>query len=310
MYIAPCTPYDIIKIIRSLKNTTSIGHDGIATKVIKYVAYHICDHLSHIVNICISTGSYPEALKTSIVKPLFKKDDKQSMNCYRPVALLPIFSKVFEKYIYLQIYNYLEKFNILTDSQKGFRKNKTIDMAIFDFINKVMINIDKKTPVCAIYCDMTQAFDYVNHNILLSKLEAYGVRGNVLQLMESYLKNRTQYTEISKININTRNEETYTSNKRIIKYGVPQGSVLGPLLFIIYINDLPKITNHPLSLFADDSTVTINSINKDTFEYDINTTLNSIINWLNNNNLKINLEKTKIMYFSQRLATPILSINY
>lgn len=173
-----------------------------------------------------------------------------------------------------------------------------------------MGNVDKRTPVCSIYCDMTQAFDYVNHDILLRKLEAYGIRGNILNLVESYLKNRKQFTEISKININTKKEETYASKKRIVKYGVPQGSVLGPLLFIIYINDLPLVTNYPVSLFADDSTVTIHSINKDKYEHEINNTINSIINWLDSNNLKINLEKTKIMFFSQRLEAPNINVQH
>lgn len=310
IFMAPSTPHDILQIIRSLKNTTSVGYDGISTKVLKYVAYHICNHLSHIINLCLDKGTYPENLKTSIVRPIFKKDNKQSMNCYRPISLIPVISKVFEKYIYNQLYNYLEKFNILSEDQKGFRKNKTINMAIFDFLRNVMINVDKRTPVCSIYCDMTQAFDYVDHDILLRKLEAYGIRGNILSLIESYLKNRRQYTEISKINIQTKKEEIYSSKQQEIKYGVPQGSVLGPLLFIIYINDLPTITNYPVSLFADDSTVTVHSNKNDIYEKEINDTIESIINWLNNNNLIINLEKTKIMFFNQRLATPNINVNH
>lgn len=233
------------------------------------------------------------------------------MDCYRPIALLTIFTKIFEKYLHRELYSFLETKNIITREQNGFRKNRNTNMAIYDFLDIVMNNVDNKTPTCAIYMDMTQAFDCVDHQILLDKLDAYGIRGILNKLIKSYLENRKQYVEVSRIDIKSKQEVTYTSHVRTLKFGVPQGSILGPLLFLIYINDLPKAIDHPMTLFADDSTVVMECKGDVTqYENDINGTLINIISWLKNNNLTVNIEKTKIMHFSQRIATPELNIQY
>lgn len=229
------------------------------------------------------------------------------MEFYRPIALISIF----EKYFYGELNNYLEKNSILCQEQNGFRQKRTINMAVYNFKKHIITRVDRTSPVCALFCDMTQAFDYVNHRTLLKKLESYGIRGNILDLFQSYLSNRRQKTAITRFNMKTKTEEIHLSDERHVQYGVPQGSVLGPLLFLIYINDMPKATKQPMTLFADDSTIIIECNDINDYKFDINETLTSVISYLNNNNLKINLKKTHIMHFSQRFANPTnLEVSY
>ena len=171
--------------------------------------------------------------------------------------------------------------------------------------------MDTRTPTIALYMDMSKAFDRVNHKILLNKLYAFGIRGNVHKLIESYLSDRKQIVELKRISPITRTEEVFTSEVRNITSGVPQGSILGPLFFIIYINDISTVTMHHMTLFADDSTILLAGNDRTALEFDLNNTLTTIIKWLEENDLKINLGKTKIMNFRQRAKSDTnLNLHY
>lgn len=310
IFLTPISPYDVIKIVKSLRNTKSVGYDGFITNVIKRNIEKLSIPLSHIINLSLNTGIYPKKLKLAIVKPVYKKGDKHNMKNYRPIALIPIISKIFERVLYDKVYWFFESNKILCNEQKGFRKGKSTNMAIYDFLVHILTNVDKGNPICSIFMDMTKAFDYVDHKILLTKLETYGIRGTALNLISSYLNSRQQMTVIDRLSNKTKTETSYYSDIRDVTFGVPQGSILGPLLFLVYINDLPATTTHPMILFADDSTVIIKCHDPSNYQNDINNTLQKIVTWLSYNNLRINLDKTKIIHFRQRTSLPDINLNY
>lgn len=309
IFLRPTYPDEIFKVINSLNNTNSVGIDGINTKLIKTCATFISEPLSYLVNMSLEQGIFPELLKSSIVKPLFKKGDVTNMSNYRPVTLIPVFSKIFEKIMLKRLHDFAISQEILSHDQFGFRKNSTTSLACFNLIKIITEAINENTPVTAIFLDMSKAFDYVDHKLLLFKLDKYGIRGKANDWIKSYLTDRNQCVEISKLQKN--NKIAIRSKFQGNNFGVPQGSVLGPFLFLIYINDLPNVTNHKTVLFADDTTVIVKCNDKSTYESEITITLDKIINWLTTNNLKINVEKTKMIQFQTYRRKPLhLNINH
>ena len=216
------------------------------------------------------------------VIPLHKDGSTQDLNNFRPISLLSIFDKIIEKIIHKRLYHFLEHHQILFENQFGFRKNNSTSYALMEITEKIKESIDSGKFGCGIFIDLRKAFDTVNHSILFKKLE-HGVRGVRLEWFISYLTDRKQHVFY--------NGES--SNLKPISCGVPQGSVLGPLLFLIYINDLPNIsTDLKFSLFADDTNIYFESDDLIKLEKVVNKELKNIFLWLNVNRLSLNVSKT------------------
>ena len=211
--------------------------------------------LTQLVNLSFEVGVFPDMLKSAKVTPIHKKESKLNHLNYRPISLLSVFSKIFEKLIYSRIYLFLTKNKLISNKQFGFRSNYSTNHALVSITERIKSLLDDTQFVCGIFIDLEKAFDTVNHEILCDKLNYYGLRGNVNKLIQSYLTNRKQF-----VSINGQDSEI-----RDINYGVPQGSSLGPLLFLIYIND-----------FADDTYILFGNKKLKAIETVMNTELKRV----------------------------------
>ena len=217
------------------------------------------------------TGIFHNKLKIAKVLPLFKKDDPTIMHNYRPISLVTAISKLFEKVVFSQLYEYFHKNNLFYDSQYGFFKNHWTEYASMELTDKVLKDIDEKKISLAIFMDLSKAFDTLDYNILIKKLANYGINGTPLEWFTSYLTGRSQYVEIDGV----------SSNVLSLSTGVPQGSILGPLLFLIYMNDIPYCAKYfNVILYADDTTLSNTILIPSMSHLNINDELAKVNDWL------------------------------
>lgn len=300
IYLNPINENDIKKEIMTLNNTNAVGPDGISTKILKACRDEVAPILAYFINQSLVTGKFPDVLKFAVVKPLFKKGDKAKIENYRPITLISIFSKIFEKVFYRQVMGFFNKYSVLRANQYGFQKQKCTTLATFNLVRHILQSTNDNLLTTVVLFDMSRAFDFVHHSLLLSKLEQNGIRGPALSWIASYLDDRRQCVQITKFQPNQLTHE-YKSSFVANGFGVPQGSVLGPLLFLVYINDLPQFASHRTILFADDISLVVSSkkdANIHEHEMDINSSMNIIIKWLTDNNLNINIDKTYYLNYN------------
>ena len=294
---------DIIATISSLKNKNSSGYDNISNKILKMICSEIAKPLSVIINQMFTTGIFPDSLKVAKIIPIFKSGDSNELSNYRPISLLTSFSKIFEKVIHKQLYDYLNENELLCPQQFGFRPNCSTELACATLTDHLLHQMDRMNIPINIYLDLSKAFDTLDHAILLKKMKTYGISAQNLSLFDSYLSNRKQYVVYDR----------GKSNFQTIKTGVPQGSVLGPLLFLIYINDFPRSSNiFNFLMYADDTTLYCNLNDIEEGNISLNNELNYITDWLACNKLSLNVNKTKFIVFHRKrknIKYPSISIN-
>ena len=296
MFLKPTTIHELLQICTSLNQSKSCGYDNISPLVVKETINCFVEPLCNIFNKSLSIGVFPESLKISKVVPLHEKDCPQNMKNYRPIAILSIFSKILEKIMHNRLYSFLSKYDVLINEQFGFRKNHSTCHGVLNLSTFVSNELDKGNFCMGLFMDLSKAFDTIDHHILLEKLFYYGVRGVALNWFKSYLVERKQYVVVDGVN----------SKHRVVTCGVPQGSVLGPLLFLVYINDILMSTRlFRFSLFADDTVAFMSHRNIHTLISIANTELRSLGEWFRSNKLIVNYDKTNyILFHSKKRRIP------
>ena len=291
-----CSEQELLNLVRSLKTNYSSGPDNINSKDLKEIIYTIKKKLVSAINNCLASGNFPSICKISKVIPIYKKGDKGNVENYRPISLTSIFSKILEKVIKSRLVKFFE----LSKHQYGFQEKSSTQGATVDLIHNIVTKLEDKNDVIVVFVDLQKAFDTVKHSHLLLKLKKLGIRGPAFKLISSFLSERSQFTIVNNEISNTRNVTT----------GVPQGSVLGPLLYLLYVESLSVagITAEHY-MFADDTALLYHGKNSPELQNTINNDLVRFLHWLSANSLVINESKTVFLHFHQKLINLPVQIN-
>ena len=300
--INPIHPKEVEQIINDFDTSKSVGPNSLPPKILKLIGPLISKPIADICNKSFKTGKYPDLLKISKINPLHKKDSKLSISNYRPISLLSNLNKIIEKIMFSRLYTFLQQGKCIYDLQFGFRENHSTNHAIISIVQKIQEAIKDKNIAIGIFIDLQKAFDTVNHLILLEKLNHYGISGITNAWFKSYLTDRKQFVSIDGV------DSDYTT----IEHGVPQGSVLGPLLFLIYINDLHQCIKNSNTLhFADDTNLLFippKRLRNKNLVRRLNIDLKSLNNWLLANKISLNSSKTELIIFRDK-NTPLPNLS-
>ena len=300
--IPPIAVHEVGSLITNLKNKKAMGPDTLNASLLKLALPYIIESLTYIYNLCIEQNAFPSALKIAKIIPLPKSRDSSDLNNFRPISLLSVLSKPIEKHIEKHLMKYMEEHHLFHSFQSGFRQHHSCHTALINLCDSWLDSINQSKINGAIFLDFKKAFDLVNHNILLKKLEVYIQNHRLMSLFKSYLNNRTQSVYIN----------GSCSTLSAIHCGVPQGSVLGPLLFCIFINDLPlHLTNKDVAcdLFADDSTLHTSNANINVVQSSLQQGIYDVVDWCKVNHMVLHPGKTKCMVITSRQKHQIRPLN-
>ena len=294
---------EVIEVIESLKNKYSSDCYDINTVLVKHLKTILAGPLTETFNDCLASGIYPNCLKIANIVPIFKEGDIDDPSDYRSISLLPVLGKIFQLIIFKRAQSYVDKFNIILNTQLGFRSNRSTVDAILTLLEETSTSLsNKKLTVQNTFLDLTKAFDTVDHSNLLIKLEQMGFIGPVLYLLESYLNNCYQYIQTN----------SFKTELKLVSFGVPQGPILGPL-FSYYINDLQIARKNIRVLLYADDTVVKSTNNKDYTHrsaFAHRSALFEVNDWLDKNKLALNVKKTKTMRYCRITKTEERPVNF
>lgn len=297
-FLFPVLAQEVEMVIKGLKNKNSSGMDMISVKVMKSLAPFISEHLAYLINLSVTSGKFPSVLKTAKVIPVHKKNDADDISNYRPISLLSCLSKVIERIIYDRMLNYLNKLSVITSCQHGFTVNRSTETAACELVDCVHGNLDDGLCVAGLFFDESRAFDCLNFNFILDKLYNLGFRGVFLKWIESFLTDRWLYARVGQ----------HDSSKYAVRMGVPQGSVLGPLLFTLFVNDLPNnivtcypaLTDVKIILFADDTSFIVSAATMEELRDKCKLLVECFTEWCHKNCIILNVNKTDVVLFNAR----------
>ena len=283
IFITSVNEQEILKIVNNFKNKKSTDHTNIDMMIVKNIIENIVKPFTHICNQSFQTGIFPNKMKTAKVIPIYKSGDKQLLTNYRPISLLSQFSKILEKLFVERLDSFIEKHQLLSNNQYGFRTNRSTSMAVVELVENISKAIDNNKYTVGVFIDLKKAFDTIDHETLFKKMQRYGIRGLALSWLKSYLHERTQFVSLDGVESQTQD----------ITFGVPQGSVLGPKLFILYINDVGKaLENMKCVLFADDTSLYSSGADLDQLLHAVQKDLHTLHKWFEINKLSLNISKT------------------
>ena len=282
---------EIRALCKDINPIKSSGIDLLSSKICKDAFLILTDQLVHLFNCSLNSETFPDKWKVAKILPLYKGGDRENVNNYRPVSLLPLPGKLLEKIVNKRISEFWDNNNILSNDQGGFRKGHSTAATIADLTDNLFQQINLGNTTLAAFVDLRKAFDTVNIDILCSKLCHAGIRGKVFNWCKNYLTNRQQCTLANNVR----------SSLLPVTCGVPQGSVLGPLFFLIYVNDVQQaVTNCGVKLYADDTVLYQSGVNMEVARDKLQLSVNKFKSWCNVNALTINVSKTKVMAFATR----------
>ena len=293
MFLTNVTAKEVFDIIKQMPKKTSSDLQNISNQLIKLINPSVCETFANLINRCFNEGHFPRALKIANVISLYKNGNENEFGNCRPISLLPVISKIVEKCLQKRLISFLSKYSVINKAQFGHQAKKNTIDAVSEVVETIRISLCSKESYYGVFIDLSKAFDTVSHEILLQKRFAHGLRGKIYDILNSYLTNRQQCVSVSK----------QRSSFESIFCGVPQGSVLGPLLFLIYVNDLPAFcTNCNVTMFADDTNI------YGMMDDGINDTIENVSVWVESNKLAINRDKCKSISFGATNETPEIKI--